>query len=454
MMQQLFRRQFEHGPMYHTEPSGIKQVEVNGGDGDAAVRFRRFRLLPRARQLLVDGQPVDLGSRAFDLLMVLVAAPGTLVTKNEILSRVWPDTAVEENNLQVQVSALRKVLGGDRDIIRTIPGRGYMLAVDVSATSSESEALTLRSPASPPPIVSAPATNFSASLMWPKAFRGTLPDDEARPTVIVVDDDENIREALQGLLRSVGLRVESFGSVQEFLDGARPDLPGCLVLDVRLPGRSGLDFHDDLIKANVQLPVIFISGHADVPMSVRAMKAGAMEFLTKPVRNQDLLDAIQLAIENDRARRSEQQVVARLRPGPDTPLHQSARIRETTLRLGPLELDLLQRTAKRSGRSIQLLPREFRLLEYMMRRRDQILSRAMLLKEVWNYKFVPETNLVDVHMGRLRHKVDEPHEAPMIHNVRGVGFILRAPANQSFSTAVNFREPSSAHNIGTAVRFG
>ena len=141
----------------------------------------------------------------------------------------------------------------------------------------------------------------------------TVSDDEARPTVVVIDDDQHIREALQDLLRSVGLRVELFGSVQEFLDSARPDLPGCLVLDVRLPGRSGLDFHDDLVKAKVHLPVIFISGHADVPMSVRAMKAGAVEFLTKPVRHQDLLDAINRAIEHDRARRQEAQVVGQLR---------------------------------------------------------------------------------------------------------------------------------------------
>src|SRR6266849_3949181 len=102
--------------------------------------------------------------------------------------------------------------------------------------------------------------------------------------------------------------------------------------------------------------------------------------------------------------------------------------RETVLRVGPLELDLIERTAKRGERPIDLLPREFRLLEYMMRRKEQMLTRAMLLEEVWNYKFVPQTNLVDVHMGRLRRKVDEPHEPPMIHNVRGVGFILRAPA--------------------------
>jgi FixJ family two-component response regulator len=146
----------------------------------------------------------------------------------------------------------------------------------------------------------------------------TVSDDDARPSVVVIDDDEGIREALQGLLRSVDLSVELFASVSEFLDSNRPDRPGCLVLDVRLPGRSGLDFHDDLVKARVHLPVIFISGHADVPMSVRAMKAGAVEFLTKPVRHQDLLDAIQRAIERDRARRDQDEVVGALRARFDT----------------------------------------------------------------------------------------------------------------------------------------
>jgi two-component sensor histidine kinase len=102
--------------------------------------------------------------------------------------------------------------------------------------------------------------------------------------------------------------------------------------------------------------------------------------------------------------------------------------RDTVLRVGPLELDLIERTAWRGDRAISLRPREFRLLEYMMRRKEQVLTRAMLLEEVWNYKFVPQTNLIDVHMGRLRRKVDELHELPTIHNVRGVGFILRAPA--------------------------
>ncbi|HEY3908993.1 MAG TPA: response regulator [Stellaceae bacterium] len=139
----------------------------------------------------------------------------------------------------------------------------------------------------------------------------TRPDNDDEATVAVIDDDPGIREALRGLLRSVGLHAEVFASVQEFLGAARPDLPGCLILDVRLPGRSGLDLQEELARANAQRPIIFISGHADVPMSVRAMKAGAVEFLTKPVRDQDLLDAIQLAIAKDRARRDEERTLAR-----------------------------------------------------------------------------------------------------------------------------------------------
>jgi FixJ family two-component response regulator len=141
----------------------------------------------------------------------------------------------------------------------------------------------------------------------------STPPREAQSTVVVIDDDRDIREALQGLLRSVGLRVDSFASVQEFLDFGQLTSPGCLVLDVRLPGRSGLDFHDDLVRANVPLPVVFISGHADVQMSVRAMKAGAIEFLTKPVRHQDLLDAIQRAIAHQGAHREEQRTIGAIR---------------------------------------------------------------------------------------------------------------------------------------------
>jgi FixJ family two-component response regulator len=128
--------------------------------------------------------------------------------------------------------------------------------------------------------------------------------------VAVIDDDKDVRDALFDLLQSVGLRVEVFATVQDFLDRAVPSRPACLVLDVRLPVRSGLEFQQDLIREAVNLPIVFISGHADVPVSVRAMKAGAIEFLTKPVRPQELLDAIQLAIAKDRSQRESDRVVA------------------------------------------------------------------------------------------------------------------------------------------------
>jgi FixJ family two-component response regulator len=123
--------------------------------------------------------------------------------------------------------------------------------------------------------------------------------------VFVIDDDASIREALKSLIRSVGLSVETFASAQDFLQRPRPDIPGCLILDVRMPGLSGLDLQRDLTEANIHLPIIFITGHGDIPMSVRAMKAGAVEFLTKPFRDQDLLDAIQQALERDRLARSQ-----------------------------------------------------------------------------------------------------------------------------------------------------
>jgi len=137
--------------------------------------------------------------------------------------------------------------------------------------------------------------------------------NEAKPTVIIVDDDVSVRDSLEGLLRSVGLEVRAFPSVPEFLKSRRPDGPTCLVLDVRLPGRSGLDFQRELAESNINLPVIFITGHGDVPMSVQAMKRGALEFLTKPFRDQDLLDAIQLGLARDRTRLETETAVKALR---------------------------------------------------------------------------------------------------------------------------------------------
>jgi FixJ family two-component response regulator len=136
---------------------------------------------------------------------------------------------------------------------------------------------------------------------------------EVDAIVFVVDDDESIRGALKSLIRSVGLRVETFASAKEFLQGHRSDVPGCLVLDVRLPGLSGLDLQRKMADANIHTPIIFITGHGDIPMTVRAMKAGAVEFLTKPFRDQDLLDAIQQALDRDRVGREQRAEAAELR---------------------------------------------------------------------------------------------------------------------------------------------
>jgi FixJ family two-component response regulator len=136
---------------------------------------------------------------------------------------------------------------------------------------------------------------------------------EEAPTVLVVDDDPSIGAALSDLFQSVGLRVKVFGAAQEFLRTQRPDAPCCLVLDVRLPGKSGLDFQRELKEQHIGLPVIFLTGHGDIPMSVRAMKAGAVEFLTKPFREQDLLDAVQAALDRDRANRADERLLLELR---------------------------------------------------------------------------------------------------------------------------------------------
>jgi len=136
---------------------------------------------------------------------------------------------------------------------------------------------------------------------------------ETEAIVFVVDDDPSMRKALSNLFRSVGLRAEVFGSARELLESELPEVASCLVLDIRLPGPSGLDFQAELAKANIQIPIIFMTGHGDIPMTVKAMKAGAVDFLTKPFRDQDMLDAVAIAIERDRERRKDEKIVAELR---------------------------------------------------------------------------------------------------------------------------------------------
>jgi FixJ family two-component response regulator len=135
----------------------------------------------------------------------------------------------------------------------------------------------------------------------------------AVPTVFVIDDDALVRAAIQGMLKSVSMQSETFGTPHEFLRSKRPDGPSCLILDVRLPGVNGLDFQRELAEAGIRIPIIFITGHGDIPMTVKAMKSGAVEFLTKPFRDQDLLDAIYQALDRDRATRQQQSELAELR---------------------------------------------------------------------------------------------------------------------------------------------
>jgi len=138
------------------------------------------------------------------------------------------------------------------------------------------------------------------------------------PVVFVVDDDASVRSSLKFLLSTVGLQAETFDSADSFLQKKRPDAPSCLVLDVRLPGLSGIDFQRELAARNICIPIVFLTGHGDIPMSVRAMKAGAVEFLTKPFRDQDLLDAVRVALDRDRARREKETEMAGLRRRFDT----------------------------------------------------------------------------------------------------------------------------------------
>jgi len=224
------------------------------------------------------------------------------------------------------------------------------------------------------------------------------------PKVLLIEDDRETTHEITAELADRGFDVDWAATGIEGLDKARAADADAMIVDRLLPGVDGLTIIEVVRQECVRTPVLVLSALGAVDDRVRGLRAGGDDYLTKPFAVVEL--------------------VARL----EALLRRPAEDRNTMLRVGPLELDLLARTAKRGDRAIDLLPREFRLLEYMMRRKDQLLTRAMLFEEVWNYKFVPQSNLVDVHMGRLRRKVDPAEEQPMIHNIRGEGFVLRAPA--------------------------
>jgi two-component system, OmpR family, response regulator len=222
--------------------------------------------------------------------------------------------------------------------------------------------------------------------------------------VLLIEDDGETALEIGAELADRGFVVEWSADGIEGLDKARNGRHDAMVVDRLLPGMDGLTIIETLRQEQVRTPVLVLSALGAVDDRVRGLRMGGDDYLTKPFAIVELVARIEAL------------------------LRRPVETRETTLRVGPLEIDLIERSARRGERVIELLPREFRLLEYMMQRSDQLLTRAMLLEEVWNYKFVPATNLVDVHMGRLRHKVDGSNDISMIHNVRGAGFILRVPS--------------------------
>jgi two-component system, OmpR family, response regulator len=222
--------------------------------------------------------------------------------------------------------------------------------------------------------------------------------------ILLIEDDGETAEEVAAELAERGFDVEWSADGTAGLASARSSRPDVMIVDRMLPGMDGLSIIETLRQEQVSTPVLVLSALGAIDDRVRGLRAGGDDYLTKPFAILELVARIEAL------------------------LRRPADSAASVLRIGPLELDLMERTASRAGRDIELLPREFRLLEYMMRRCEQLLTRAMLFEEVWKYKFVPDSNLVDVHMGRLRRKVDGPGETPMIYSVRGEGFILRAPA--------------------------
>jgi two-component system, OmpR family, response regulator len=222
-------------------------------------------------------------------------------------------------------------------------------------------------------------------------------------TVVLIEDDAETAQDICAELGDYGYQVAWVDDGPKGLEFARTAKADVFVIDRMLPGLDGLTIIDTLRREQIRTPVLVLSALGAVNDRVKGLRAGGDDYLTKPFAVVEL--------------------IARLEALLRRPAEPTVRV----LHVGPLQLDLIERSAHRGSRAIELLPREFRLLEYMMRHVDQLLTRAMLFEEVWNYKFVPDSNLVDVHMGRLRRKVDVSGEPAMISNIRGEGFVLRAP---------------------------
>ncbi len=221
--------------------------------------------------------------------------------------------------------------------------------------------------------------------------------------LLLIEDDQETAEEVAGYFRGRGYEVECAATGPDGLAQAGAGWADVLVIDRLLPGLEGLAVIEALRHAGVRTPALVLSALDGVDERVRGLRAGGDDYLGKPFALAELAARIEA-------------LLRRPANGP-----------ETLLRVGPLELDLVARTARRGERVLDLLPREFRLLEYMMRRVGQTVTRTMLFEDVWNYRFTPRSNLVDVHMGRLRRKLDGSLEVELLSNVRGIGFVLDAP---------------------------
>jgi two-component system, OmpR family, response regulator len=220
--------------------------------------------------------------------------------------------------------------------------------------------------------------------------------------VLVIEDDAETADQIVAELGRHGFAVDREAEGLAGLERASSGDYDVITLDRRLPECDGLTIVERLRQAGVKTPVLLLSALGEVEDRVRGLRAGGDDYLTKPFAFAELSARV------------------------DALLRRSPEPRTTVLRVGDLEVDLLAREARRGTRSLELQPRELRLLEYLVRHHGQVVTRAMLFEQVWHYHFDPRTNLIDVHIGRLRRKVDLPGEAPLIHTVRGIGFMLRA----------------------------
>ena len=243
--------------------------------------------------------------------------------------------------------------------------------------------------------------NTDAISVQPSSFEV---EGTAKTRLLLIEDDAETAAEIVTDLADRGYDVAHVANGTEGLAKATMSQFTLVIVDRMLPGLDGLSILESMRRQRCQVPVLVLSALGDVDDRVRGLKAGGDDYLAKP------FDFLELAA----------RVEALLR----RPLMS----RETVLRVGPLVLDLVERTVHRGTRDVELLPREFKLLEYLMRRPGQVMTRAMLLEDVWNYRFLSETNLVDVHIGKLRRKIDGADEIPMIHSIRGSGFMLCAPS--------------------------